>query len=84
MSIIDQLAERFRKRQEQLRQPEPLIPNRAERRRMGFRGRFVPKTATGHDFIPRYIRRHLTTVAPTTRRQRKAYAKMNRLFAKYR
>lgn len=83
MSLADRLLERFRKRQEELRAPEPYIPNREARRRMGFRGPWVKSTSTGHDFIPRYIRRHIVTEKPVTRRQRKAYAKMMRAFARY-
>lgn len=67
-------------------QSNPSLYNRATRRLHGFLMRAVPREYVQPEssyFVPRYVRRHALHGKPVTRRQRKAFARMTRLAARY-
>jgi hypothetical protein len=88
MNIIDRMRERFTKRQAGASESDPGLfqtpaqMNRATRRRFGWRGPVDPNWVQHESsvFVPRYVRRHHSE-ASTTRRQRKARARIRRLVA---
>lgn len=63
----------------------PATFNRATRRSVGLLGKFwkwdVNTPGLQRTFTPRYVRRHFSAAVPTTRRQRKAQARVLRITA---